>query len=134
MKYAANIAGGLLGFLFIAAGAVYLLEIGPTPTPPAPGTPGAHFRAAFEPTGYLSMVKAFEIIGGLLVAIPRLRNLGLLVLGPIILNIFAHNAFVMAGEDLFDPVMMAIAAMALYLLWCGRREFADLVRPRQAKA
>lgn len=134
MKYAANIAGGLLGFLFIAAGAVYLLQIGPTPPPPAPGTPGAHFRAAFEPTGYLSMVKAFEIVGGLLVAIPRLRNLGLLVLGPIILNILAHNAFVLGGEELFDPVMMAIVAMALFLLWTARREFAGLVPPRQPKA
>jgi hypothetical protein len=83
--------------------------------------------AAFMPTGYMTFVKVLEALGGLLVVIPKTRNLGLLILGPILVNIFAYLAFVMKGEGLFSPVMGVIAALALYLLWAGRKEFAGLI-------
>lgn len=129
MKYIANIAGGLLGLIFVAFGLMVLLKLGPTPPAPPEGTPAALFMGAFAPTGYLTFVKVFEVLGGLLVAIPRTRNFGLLVLGPIIINILAFHAFVMKGEGLFSPMIIVIAALALGLLWCGRKEFAGLLRP-----
>lgn len=128
MKHLPNIAGGLIGLLFVAFGLMVLLKLGPTPPPPPEGTPSAQFMAAFAPTGYLTFVKILEVLGGLLVAIPRTRNFGLLVLGPIIINILAFHGFVMNGEGLFNPVIIVIVALALYLLWCGRREFAGLGR------
>jgi hypothetical protein len=76
-------------------------------------------------------VKGLEILGGVLVAIPRTRNLGLLVLGPIIVNILAFHVFIMKGEGLTSPPLLILSAMALYLLWCGRREFGGLI-PRRA--
>ncbi|HTD66260.1 MAG TPA: DoxX family protein, partial [Candidatus Limnocylindria bacterium] len=94
MKIASHIAAALLGLMFIAASVMVLFKLGPTPPPPPEGTPPAHFMAAFVPTGYLTFVKAFELLGGLLVIIPRTRNLGLLVLGPIIVNILAFHVFV----------------------------------------
>jgi len=129
MKYIANIVGGLLGLVFIASGLMVLLKLGPTPPAPPEGTPAAMFKGAFEPTGYLTFVKVFEVLGGVLIAIPRLRNFGLLVLGPIILNILAYHAFVMKGEGLFAPTMIVIVLLALGLLWCGRKEFAGLLKP-----
>ncbi len=42
------------------------------------GTPIAHFNAAVMPTGYMTFIKVFEFVGGILVMIPRLRNIGLL--------------------------------------------------------
>lgn len=127
MKYAPAIAGGLLGLLFIASGLVVLLNL-VTPPPPPEGSLPAHFFAAFGPTGYLTFVKLFEVLGGVLVAIPRTRNLGLLVLGPIILNILAFHAFVTKGEGLFNPMLIFICLLAAYLLWCGRKAFAGLLR------
>jgi hypothetical protein len=44
------------------------------------------------------------IAGGLLVAIPKSRNLGLLILGPIIVNILAFHIFIMKGATLADLV------------------------------
>lgn len=82
------------------------------------------------PTGYMKFVKAFEVIGGILVAIPRTRNFGLLVLGPILVNILAYHAFVLKGEGLFSIPLLIFCAMALYLLWCGRREFLALAGRR----
>ena len=82
--------------------------------------------AAFVPTGYLTFVKVLEVVGGLLVAVPRTRNFGLLVLGPIVVNILAYHAFVMKGEGLFAPPLLIIASLAAFLLWCGRRAFTGL--------
>lgn len=128
MKHIPNIVGGLFGFMFIASGLMVLLKLGPTPPAPPEGSAAAHFMAAFVPTGYLSFVKVLEVIGGILVAIPKLRNLGLLVIGPILVNILAFHGFVTQGQGLFDPPILVLSAMGLYLLWCGRKEFAGLVR------
>jgi putative oxidoreductase len=66
-----------------------------------------------------------------LVAIPLTRNLGLLVLGPILLNIIAFHVFITKGETLADPVLGLLVALALYLLWVERKAFAGLIwRPR----
>lgn len=81
---------------------------------------------ALAPTGYLHFVKVLEVVGGLLVAIPRTRNFGLLVLGPIIVNILAFHVFIMKGATLSDPVLIIVCVMAAYLLWVGRKAFAGL--------
>jgi putative oxidoreductase len=132
MKYLPNIAGGLLGLLFVASGIVVLFNLAPTPPPPPEGTPPALFMGAFAPTGYLTFVKVLEVLGGLLVAIPLTRNLGLLVLGPIIVNILAFHAFITKGEGLFSPMILIIAALALYLLWAGRNAFAGLLGTKRS--
>jgi len=81
---------------------------------------------AFIPTGYLTFVKICELIGGCLVAVPRTRNFGLLVLGPIVLNILAYHILIMKGEGLFGPPLV-VAVLALFLLWSGRKAFAGLL-------
>ena len=127
MKHLPTIAGLLLGLLFIAAGLVVLLKL--VPMPPLPeGSPAALFMGAFGPTGYFTFVKILEVLGGILVAIPRTRNLGLLVLGPIIVNILAFHVFITRGHGLLDPPLLIIVALALYLLWTGRKAFAGLLR------
>ncbi len=128
MRFIPPIVGMLLGLLFVMSGVVVLFNLVDAP-PPAEGTPAAQFFAAFAPTGYLTFVKVLEVIGGVLVAIPRTRNLGLLVLGPIIVNILAFHAFLMKGEGLFNPMILLIVAAALYLLWVERKAFGALLRP-----
>jgi len=126
MKFLPIIAGILLGLLFIMSGLVVLLHL--VQMPPMPeGTPAAMFMGAFGPTGYFTMVKVFEVIGGTLVAIPRTRNFGLLILGPILVNILAFNIFIMKGARLADPMLIVIVLLALYLLWVGRKAFAGLL-------
>lgn len=134
MKHLPTIAGVLLGLLFLAASVPVLLHLVDAPPPPE-GTPPAHFMAAFGPTGYLTFIKALELVGGVLVAVPRTRNLGLLVLGPIIINILAFHLFLTGGVGLFSPMILAIVALTLFLLWTERRAFAGLVcRPHPSPA
>ena len=130
MKHAPNIAGAILGILFFAFGMMYLLNLMPPQPAPPEGTPAGHFMQAFAPTGYLRFVKALEVIGGLLVALPKTRNFGLLVLGPIIVNILAFHIFIMKGDGLFSPPLIGLCLLAAYLLWSERKAFAGLLSSR----
>ena len=125
-KYLPTIAGVLLGLCFLAASVPVLFNLVAIPNLPE-GTPAAHFMAAFVPTGYLKFVKFFELIGGLLVMIPRVRNLGLLLLGPVIVNIIAFHALIDAPQHLINPMLDIIIVCALYLLWDARKKFSGLL-------
>ena len=87
----------------------------------------ASFMAAFGPTGYMTFIKVLELFGGILVAIPRTRNFGLLILGPILVNILAYHTFLAKGATLFDPMLIVICLLAAYLLWVGRKQFSALL-------
>lgn len=125
-KHLPTIAGILLGLLFLMASLMVLLKLAPIPKFPE-GSPIALFMGAFGPTGYMTFVKIFELTGGILVAIPRTRNLGLLVLGPIIVNILAFHTFITHGEGLLNPMLDVIVVLALYLLWDARKKFLGLL-------
>jgi putative oxidoreductase len=128
MKYAPTIAGILLGLLFIMSAVVVLFNLIPPDKMPPPATKEAEmFMGAFAPTGYMTFIKVLELIGGILIAIPKTRNYGLLVLGPIIINILAFHAFVTKGQDLFSPMLIGICVLALYLLWVERKKFLGLL-------
>lgn len=135
MKHLPTIAGILLGLLFLVASVPLLFNLIPPdkmPPPPPEGTPAAMFFGAFATTGYLTFIKVLELLGALLVMIPKTRNLGQLVLGPIIVNILAFHAFIakdlFTASGLFSPMMLGIVVLSLYLLWVERRAWAGLVQ------
>lgn len=125
-KYLPTLAGAALGLLFILASVPFLLKKVAAPEFPE-GSPIAMFMGAFGPTGYMTFIKSLELLGGILVAIPRTRNIGLLILVPIIVNILAFHTFVTAGQGLLSPMLDVIVVLALYLLWVGRKQIAGLV-------
>jgi putative oxidoreductase len=125
-KYPPIIAGIVLGLLFLMASVMFLLHLAPEPKLPE-GSPVAMFMSAVGPTGFMTFVKVFELIGGVLVAIPKTRSLGLLVLGPIILNILAFHIFVADPKQLLNPMVILVVVLPLYLLWVERNKFAALI-------
>jgi putative oxidoreductase len=124
MKIVTNLAGGLLGLMFIFFSLLVLLHMAPTPQLPE-GSPAALFMGAMAPTGYLTFVKICELMGGILVAVPGTRNFGLLFLCPIILNILAFHTFIAKGMGLVG-IPLVVAALAAFLLWTARKKFAGL--------
>ena len=133
MKYIPPVVSALLGFLFIFAAVMVLFNLAqPKPEDmPQEGSPAAFFMAAIGPTGMLTLVKVCELVGGLLVVIPRTRNIGLLFLGPIIVNILAYHALI--ARDLTSSggtigMLSFISIAPLYLLWVERRAWAGLLR------
>ncbi len=125
-KYLPCIAGVLLGLCFLAASIPVLFNL-ITPPPIPEGTPVWHFMQAFWPTGYVKFVKIFEFTGAIVVMIPRLRNLGLLLLGPVIVNIIAFHVLLDDPKHLINPMIIVIVLCALYLLWDARKKFAGLL-------
>jgi hypothetical protein len=129
-KWLPCIAGGILGACFLFASIPVLFNL--IKFPPLPeGTPAWHFMQAFGPTGYVKFVKTFEFVGALLVIIPRLRNLGLLLLGPVIVNILAYHVLIGDPKELLNFKQMwllyVIVLCALYLLGKARKKFAGLL-------
>lgn len=125
MKYAPIVAGILLGLLFVMSAVTVLFNLADIPEIPK-DTPVWHFMAATGPTGYMTFIKIFELLGGILVMIPRTRNLGLLCLGPIIVNILAFHHFV-AGDGILQPILIVISVLSLYLLWAERKAWEALI-------
>lgn len=125
MKHIPTIASILLGLVFLLASVPFLLGMMKDQPAPPPGTPAALFMGALGPTGYMHFVKVCELVGAILVLIPKTRNFGLLVLGPVIMNILAYATLI--DHSAFNPLTFAAVALALYLLWDGRQKFAGLL-------
>ena len=82
--------------------------------------------AAFFATGWMTLVKICELTGGILVAIPKTRNFGLLILGPIIINILAYHILLNQGAGLVGPPLV-VAFLAAFLLGAERQAFLGLL-------
>ena len=118
----------LLGVMFVVFGSNVFLHF--LPMPPMSGHP-ADFFSVMSATGYLTWIGAFEMIGGALLLVGRFVPLGLLVIGPIVLNIDVYHLCV----DRSGLGMAAIvSALSLFSVWRSRRAFEGLIRPLEASA
>ena len=97
----AILSGFLLGLVFVVFGLNFFFHFLPVPSPEE-GSAAAAFMGAAYSSGLLTAVKLIEIIGGICVALPRSRNLGLLLLGPIVVNILLYQ-LLLVGGSLFAP-------------------------------
>jgi putative oxidoreductase len=124
MKIATLIARSLLGLIFVVFGSNIFFHFIHMPLPPE--GPARDFMTALVVSHHLRFVGAFEVAGGLLVLTGRCAPLGLTLLGPVIVNILAFHVL-MAPAGL--PMALVVGALALFLLWRYRENFAGLVRP-----
>lgn len=127
MKHLPTIAGALLGLAFIIFGLNFFFKFMPAGGPHPEGSPAAMFFGALFISKFLTTVKVLEIIGGILVAIPKTRNWGLLVLGPVVINILLINILIIGEGAIFKVPVIAISALSAYLLWHERKKFLGLL-------
>ena len=124
MKYLIHTVRILLGLGFVFFGANIFLQFLPMPPPP-PGDAGA-FAGALMRSGYMYVVGALQVLGGICLLTGRLAPLGLTLLGPVIFNIVLFHFF-------FDrsglPMAIIISVLALFLLWVYRYKFPAIFRP-----
>src|SRR6185503_6364762 len=91
MRIAALIARLLLGLIFLVFGLngfLNFIPMGPMPT----GLAG-QFIGALVLSHYFWVVAALQIAGGVLLLVNRYVPLGLVLLGPVIVNIFLYHLF-----------------------------------------
>jgi hypothetical protein len=127
MKQLPNIIAALLGLAFLLFGINFFFPFLPPLPKPEAGSPPAMFFGSIYMTGFLGFVKSLEIIGALLVVIPKTRNWGLLVLGPIVIGIIAVNVYIKGGSAVLDPALIAVSVFSAYLLWDARAKFIGLL-------
>ena len=121
-----TLAGACLGLLFLVFGFNFFLQFIPMPSPPE-GSPMAAFMGAMYGSGYLAFVKVLEIAGGILVAIPKTRKIGLLILVPIIVNILLIHVFLMGGTGLLEPPVVMITVLTGFLIVSERAAISKLL-------
>jgi uncharacterized membrane protein YphA (DoxX/SURF4 family) len=90
MKIAILIGRVLLGVGFIIFG-LNILHPFMTSPPPPEGSLAAQFVTVMVPSHWIGLVGVLQLLGGLLVAIGRTAPLGLVLLGPILVNILAFS-------------------------------------------
>lgn len=107
----ASIASLLLGLIFLVFGLNFWLKF--LPTPELPDGVAKDFMGALYSSGYLQVIKALEVIGGLLLISGRFKNLGLCIIGPIVVNILLFHAFLTKS---FDPITIGTGVLAAVAL------------------
>lgn len=108
MKWLTLIARLLLGLVFVGSGVAFFLT-----TPPPMEGPIATFFAGMAATHYFFyLLKGTEIVCGLLLLSGFYVPLALVVLAPVILNIFLVHAFMMPSGL---PLAIIIGVLEIYL-------------------
>jgi putative oxidoreductase len=110
MKIASVIARYLLGLIFLVFGLNGFLHF--IPMPPPKGALAAQFGGAIFASHYWVVVFGIQVIGGVLLLVNRYVVLALVLVGPVIVNIFFFHAL-MAVEGL--PLATVVVVLWLIL-------------------
>lgn len=123
MKYLYLVCRILLALLFIVFGLNGLHPFMHVPMPPADSLPG-QFMAVMGTSGWLQHVAALEVIGGILLLIGGTAPLGLIILGPIIVNALMFHVLLVHGVGI--STALVAAALEIILIYGYRSNFAGI--------
>ena len=124
MKYAIIIVRVLLGLMFVVFGSNAFLHF--IPMPEMQGPAGA-FIGALASSGYIYVIALLQVVGGLCLLIgSRFTPPGLMLLGPVIVNIVLYHIFL---DRSGLGMAICIAVFALFLLWVYRFKFPAIFQP-----
>jgi len=121
MKMVALIARILLGLIFFVFGLMGLLNL--MPKQMIPGVGGV-FMGILLSTRYFYVIKCIEFVGGAMLLLNRYVALGLVLLGPIIVNIFLFHAL-MAPFGL--PQAIVVVVLWGIQFWFRKKSFAGVL-------
>jgi len=120
MKIASLIARLLLGLIFLVFGLNGFLQF--IHMPPPTGVAAQFFGAIFA-SHYYVVIFAVQVLGGLLLLVNRFVPLALVILGPVIVNIFFfHTLMAPAGLPLAIVVVILWTIVAIR----NKQHFAGL--------
>lgn len=124
MKYVIIIVRVLLGLIFVVFGSnafLHFIKMQPMPDQ------ASAFIGALISSGYIYVIAVLQIMGGLCLLIgSRYVAPGLMLLGPVIVNIMLFHIF-LNREGL--GTACCISVFALFLLWVYRYKFPAIFQP-----
>lgn len=115
---AVRILLGLMFFFFGLNGILHFL-----PMPPMPDDDATRLSVIMMKHGWLTFVAVLQVIGGLLLLVGRYVPLGLVILGPIIVNILLYH-FLLEPKGVAAGLIAAV--MEIFLIWAYRLSFRGL--------
>lgn len=113
----------LMGLLFINGGLNKFFNYMPPPDD-LPEPMVKDFMAIMEISWLMPLIGAAEILGGLLIIIPKTRALGTLVLFPVVVGILLTHIFV---EPTGLPIALIIVALIGKLIYDNRAKYLQLL-------
>ena len=122
MKIAALISRILLGLVFLIFGLNGFLLFIPGSTMIPPGLAG-QFSTAMMQSHYMAAICAFEVVGGAFLLSGFYVPLGLVILGPILVNILLFHLF-MLPAGIAPGTIAAILWLIVFIY--NRRHFAGI--------
>ncbi len=125
MKYLIHTCRILLGLAFVIFGTNIFLHFIPGSDQTPPGDAGV-FAGVLMHSGYMYVIGALQVLGGLCLLTGRLAPLGLTLLGPVLVNILLFHIF-FAPEGIVVGAVLTV--MALFLLWVYRYKFPAIFQP-----
>jgi hypothetical protein len=126
MRIPSIIARYLLGLIFLVFGLNGFLHF--IPMPPPKGL-AAQFGGAIFVSHYWVVIFGLQVIGGLLLLVNRFVPLALVLLGPVIVNIFFFHAL-MAPEGL--PLAIVVVVLWVILALRYKQYLAGIFVQRAA--
>jgi putative oxidoreductase len=123
MKMSTLISRVLLGTGFIIFELNILHPFLNAPPPPA-GSVTAQFAAVMVPSHWMTLIGAVQLLGGLLVLAGRTAPLGLVLLGPILINILAFHVFIQGGQGIAPGLVFS--ALEIFLIYAYRSSFRPI--------
>jgi len=131
MKFAVIGARVLLGLIFTVFGLHGFFHFSFIPMPEM-SEAGGTFMGALMGTGYfMIVVKAVEVLAGLMILTGRFLPLGLILLAPVTVHILLFHVFL-------DPAGMGMAifvvAMQLFLAWSYRDSYSGILQANSTPA
>lgn len=119
----------LMGLAFFVFGLDGFLHFIPQPTEP-PSEPALSFAMGLIKSGYMfPLIKGTEVAVGALLLTNRFVALALILIAPVIVNIFAFHAFLAPSGIVLAT---ALVAFELYLAWVHRAAYRPLFAARTA--
>ena len=130
-RYTTPIARILLGLVFFVFGLDGFFHFIPQPTEP-PSEPALSFAMGLLKSGYMfPLIKGTEVAVGALLLSNRFVALALVVIAPVIVNIFAFHAFLAPSGIV---IAGALVVLEVYLAWVHRSAYRPLFSSRTAAA
>jgi uncharacterized membrane protein YphA (DoxX/SURF4 family) len=120
MKIAVIIARILLGFVFAASGTVSLLKLGKMSGMPADAMTFMNLMVAHNYTTFIAVIM---LVGGLLLLVGRFVPIGLVLLGPVLVNILVFHIAFQVGGIVTGAVC---TVLEVFLIWAYRESFRGL--------
>jgi putative oxidoreductase len=120
MKIAIVISRVLLGVGFFIFGLNILHPFLNAPPPPE-GSLAAQFLAVMVPSHWMALIGWVQLIGGLLVLAGRTTPLGLVFLGPVLVNILAFHICLAGGHGIAPGLVFTV--LEIFLIYAYRGYF-----------